>query len=156
MNHRQGSQGVLLLDVNLLVALFDPGHIHHDVAHDWFAGNHARGWATCPVTENGFVRVVAHPKYPGGPERANDLVSRLRTFCATRHHHFWPDAVSLTDPAIFDTTFLRGYAQATDLYLVGLAKRMGGRLASLDRAIPWQGIVGSDEGLLEVIAPAPD
>lgn len=150
------SRSLLLLDVNLLVALFDPGHIHHDVAHDWFADNHMRGWATCPLTENGFVRVIAHPKYPGGSERAHDLVTRLRTFCASPHHHFWADAVSLTDASLFDSTFLRGYAQVTDLYLMGLAKRMGGRLASLDRTLPWQGIVGGQATLLDVIAPAPE
>ena len=54
---------VALLDVNLLVALFDPDHIHHDLAHDWFEDHHRSGWATCPVTENGFVRVLANPAY---------------------------------------------------------------------------------------------
>jgi toxin-antitoxin system PIN domain toxin len=150
------SSGVLLLDVNLLVALFDPGHVHHEQAHDWFEDNRARGWATCPLTENGFVRVISHPRYPGGPERVEMLVSLLHTFCETRHHHFWPDAVSLTDPALFNAAFLRGYTQITDVYLLGLAKKMGGVLASLDRTIPWKGIVGGHEGLLEVIAPVPD
>lgn len=149
-----GGAGGVLLDVNLLVALFDPAHVHHDLAHDWFEDNHERGWATCPVTENGFVRVIANPKYPGGAERAELLVSRLQAFCRNRHHRFWPDAVSLTDPAIFHAAFVRGHAQVTDVYLAGLAKKMNGRLASLDRSLPWKAVVGGEPDLVEVIAPA--
>jgi hypothetical protein len=149
-----GDTGGVLLDVNLLVALFDPDHVHHDLAHDWFEDNHQRGWATCPVTENGFVRVIANPKYPGGAERAGLLVNRLQAFCRNRHHRFWADSVSLTDPAMFDTAFLRGHAQVTDVCLLGLAKKMNGRLGSLDRSVPWKAIVGAGADLVEVIAPA--
>lgn len=144
---------VRLLDVNLLVALFDPDHVHHDLAHGWFEDHHAEGWATCPVTQNGFVRVVSNPKYPGGAERVEALVNSLRTFCASAHHHFWPDAVSLLDPTIFNAAFVRGQTQVTDVYLLGLAKKMGGRLVSFDRAMGWKGIVGGDEGLAEVVTP---
>jgi hypothetical protein len=140
--------------VNLLVALFDPDHVHHDLAHDWFEDNRGRGWATCPVTENGFVRVIANPKYPGGAERAEVLVGRLQAFCRTRDHHFWPDAVSLTDPMLFNPGFLRGHGQVTDVYLLGLAKKMNGRLASLDRSVPWKAIIGGRPDLLEVIEPS--
>jgi predicted nucleic acid-binding protein len=59
-----------LLDVNFLVALFDPDHIHHDAAHDWFADERAHGWATCPLTENGLVRVVTNAAYGAAPIRA--------------------------------------------------------------------------------------
>ena len=144
----------VLLDVNLLVALFDPDHTHHDLAHDWFEDNHARGWATCPVTENGLVRVISNAGYKGGAERPETLVTGLRRFCASRHHQFWPDAVSLTDPAIFNAGYLHGHRQLTDVYLLGLAKRMDGRLATFDAAIPWKAIVGGQPDLLEVIAPA--
>lgn len=143
----------VLLDVNLLVALFDPDHVHHDLAHDWFEDNRARGWATCPLTENGFVRVVSHPKYPGGAERAEVLVDGLRRFCASAHHQFWPDAVSLTDRSVFLAGFVTSHRQLTDLYLLGLARKMSGRLATFDRSIPWKAIVGGSADLLEVIAP---
>jgi uncharacterized protein len=142
---------VRLLDVNLLVALFDPDHVHHDSAHDWFEDIRAGGWATCPVTENGFVRVLAHPKYPGGVERVEHLVNRLRTFCASGQHRFWSDEVSLTDPALFNAALVRGHSQVTDIYLLGLAKKMGGVLASFDRGMPWKGIVGGDERLIDVV-----
>lgn len=69
-----------LLDVNLLVALFDPDHVHHEVAHDWFSDHRADGWATCPVTENGCIRVLGNPKYVATPLRAAELVDRLRQF----------------------------------------------------------------------------
>jgi toxin-antitoxin system PIN domain toxin len=127
--------------------------VHHDLAHDWFEENHARGWATCPITENGFVRVVSNPKYAGGNERPDVLVDVLRRFCATRHHQFWSDAVSFTDPAIFHGSFLPSHRRVTDIYLLGMAKKMSARLATFDRAIPWKAIVGGGPELLEVIVP---
>ena len=84
-----------LLDVNVLVALFDPDHVHHELAHDWFADNRADGWATCPVTENGFLRVLANPSYRSAVMRPSELAARLRRFCGSGHHEFWPDVVSL-------------------------------------------------------------
>lgn len=143
-----------LLDVNVLVALFDPDHIHHDLAHDWFAENRARGWATCPVTENGFVRVLAHPAYGSTVSRPAELVARLRRFCRSGHHQFWPDVVSFTDEALFDPAFLAGHRQVTDVYLLGLAKKRGGRLATFDRTIPLKAVRGAGRDLVDVIAPA--
>lgn len=143
----------LLLDVNLLVALFDPDHVHHELAHDWFEGNRERGWATCPLTENGFVRVVSNPKYVGGSERPEVLVDILRRFCAATQHQFWSDAVSLTDPAIFHAGFLANHRQVTDIYLLGLAKKRSARLATFDRDIPWKAVVGAGPDVLEVISP---
>ena len=64
-----------LLDVNVLVALFDPDHVHHDLAHDWFADHRSRGWATCPITENGVIRVLANPAY-GSPVTGTAEIGR--------------------------------------------------------------------------------
>ena len=143
-----------LLDVNLLVALFDPDHVHHDLAHDWFADNRARGWATCAVTENGFVRVLANPAYGSAVSRPVDLVDRLRRLCGLDGHQYWADAVSLRDPTLFDCGRAAGHRQLTDLYLLGLAQRRGGTLATFDRTVPVGAIVGARPGLLETIAPA--
>jgi hypothetical protein len=143
-----------LLDVNLLVALFDPDHVHHDLAHEWFAENRDRGWATCPVTENGFVRVLSNPAYGNTVRRPADLVARLRKFCRSGHHQFWPDAVSLTDETLFDQAFVGGPRQVTDVYLLGLAKRRGGRLATFDRTIPRKAVMDGERDLVELIAPA--
>jgi hypothetical protein len=148
------SPRVALLDVNLLVALFDPDHVHHDVAHDWFADHRATGWATCPVTENGFVRVVSQANYGAAASRPAELVERLRRFCASNHHAFWPDSVSLRDEKIFKASFVRGHRQVTDIYLLGVAVKMGGCLATFDRTIPLGAVIGATREALQVVAPA--
>lgn len=146
---------VSLLDVNLLIALFDSDHIHHDLAHDWFADHHDEGWATCPVTENGFTRVLANPAYGATVARPADLVDRLRQFCASKHHVFWPDAVSLRDTSLFNPAFIRGHRQLTDIYLLGIAIQAGGRLATFDRTIPPAAVRGATRARIAVIAAAP-
>jgi hypothetical protein len=147
---------VSLLDVNVLVALFDPDHIHHELAHDWFADHRAEGWATCAVTENGFVRVVSNPRYQPDAPRPAAVVDRLRRFCTSEHHHFWADPVSLRDAALFNLSVARGHRQVTDIYLLALARRQGGRLATFDRTIPLAAVKGAGDDTLAVIGPAPD
>jgi toxin-antitoxin system PIN domain toxin len=144
---------VPLLDVNVLIALFDPDHIHHDLAHDWFAEHRGAGWATCPITENGLVRVLSHPRYAAEVSGVPDLIERLRAFRSSGHHHFWPDAVSLCDGKLFKTASVRGHAFVTDLYLVGLAVRRGGRLATFDRTIPVTAVRGATRETVLVIGP---
>jgi uncharacterized protein len=117
---------VALLDVSVLLALFDPDHIHHEIAHDWFADSRSDGWATCPVTENGFIRVITNPGYAASLMRPLEAIERLRAFCASGHHVFWDRAVSLRDESLFDPAFVRGHRQVTDVYLLGLATAMGG------------------------------
>ena len=143
-----------LLDVNLLVALFDPDHVHHELAHDWFADNHASGWATCAVTENGFVRVLANPGYGAGISRPAELVHRLHLFCASGHHVFWADSISLQDKKIFNPAFIRGHRQVSDVYLLGLAKKMGGCLATFDRSIPLGAVIGATRDTLAIVSGA--
>lgn len=143
---------VALLDVNLLVALFDPDHIHHDLAHDWFEDHHPHGWATCPVTENGFVRVLANPAYGATVTRPKELLERLGRFCSTKHHVFWPDAVSLSDTQIFNSSMIRGHRQVTDVYLLGLAKKMSGCLATFDRTIPLAAVAGATPSTLAIVS----
>jgi len=125
-----------LLDVNVLVALFDPAHANHDAAHGWFGRVGAEAWATCPITENGFVRVVSHPRYPSVTVQPGEAIKRLRSF-AQGHpgHEFWADSVSLTDASVFAADLVAGSSQVTDVYLVGLAAKHGGGLATFDRHI---------------------
>lgn len=144
---------VALLDVNVLVALFDADHVHHELAHDWFADHRAHGWATCPVTENGFVRVVSNPAYGLDGFRPDAAVKCLRAFCASGHYVFWPDSVSLADARLFDTA-AAGWRQITDVYLLGLAVSTGGRLATFDRAIPLRAFKTAAAASLQVIGPA--
>ena len=144
---------VSLLDVNVLVALFDADHVHHDLVHDWFAGARDDGWATCPLTENGFVRVVSSPRYRPDPIRPSAALESLRKFCASRGHTFWEDAVSLRDARVFNLAAGHGHQQLTDVYLLGLAKHMGGQLATLDRTIPLASVRGARRDTLALIAP---
>lgn len=145
---------IALLDVNVLVALFDPDHVHHDLAHDWFAEDGRRGWATCPLTENGFVRVVSNPQYQFDSLRPAVAVAQLRTFCKSPGHHFWTEAVSLRDERLFNLSAAGGHRQITDVYLLGLARRMGGRLATFDRSIPLLAVKGATGEHLAVVAAA--
>ena len=145
---------VALLDVNLLLALFNPDHVHHEIAHDWFADDGGSGWATCAITENGFVRVVTSPAYAAAFTRPLDAIDRLRTFCGGDHHVFWERTVSLRDESLFNPAFVRGHRQVTDVYLLGLAVAMGGRLATLDQGIPLGAVIGATQETLTVIGPA--
>ena len=145
---------VALLDVNVLVALFDADHIHHDLAHDWFADNRRGGWATCPLTENGLIRVVTAPRYGTPIGSTPAMVDRLRKFRSSGDHEFWPDALSVTDETVFSAALIRGHRQLTDVYLLGLARKRGGRLATFDRSIPLGAVVGAGPDALAVIAPA--
>ena len=143
---------VALLDVNLLIALFDPDHVHHEIAHDWFADNRTSGWATCALTENGFLRVLGNPARGGEITRVADLVVRLRKFCASGHHQFWPDSISLRDERLFDTSLARGHQQLTDVYMLGLACKRGGRLVTFDQKVPLGAVKGARREWLEVVS----
>lgn len=134
---------VSLLDVNVLVALFDPAHVHHDVAHVWFAAHREDGWATCPLTENGFVRVVSNPAYPGAATTVRDALERLCRFVDDAGHTFWPAAVSITDEELLSPTHVGGHRQITDVYLLALAVRNDGRLATFDASVPLAAIAGA-------------
>ena len=144
---------VTLLDVNVLVALFDPDHVHHEIAHDWFAHHRAGGWATCPTTENGFLRVGSNPRYRSDAPRVETLLSHLRKFCASGNHHFWSVSVSLRDQALFVVDAGWGHRQLTDVYLLGVAKRMNGALATFDRTIPLTAVRHIKRDQLQVITP---
>ena len=151
-----GPRRVALLDVNVLVALFDPDHIHHDVAHDWFADHRKDGWAACPTTENGFLRVLTNPAYLTPAPRAKEVLERLQMFRQSGFHHFWPDSVSLAHPDVFNAAMIRGHRQVTDVYLLGVATTAGGCLATLDRSIPLSAVKGATRRSLAVITRSPE
>lgn len=144
-----------LLDVNLLIALFDPDHVHHDTAHDWFADSRSSGWATCPLTENGVVRILSNLRYSPAAEPPARIVDRLRTFCGSGHHAFWADDVSLRDADRFVAGAPVSHRQITDIYLLGLAKRHGGRLATFDRTMPLAAVPGGVADDLVIISEEP-
>ena len=143
---------IALLDVNVLVALFDPAHLYHEAAHAWFEHNRNQRWATCPLTENALVRVLSNPSYPGSRTTAEDAASRLRTFCSDRLHLFWPDSVSIRDTGRFRWNHVHGHRQLTDVYLLALSVSNEGRLATFDSTISVRAVQGAAPDNLELLA----
>jgi toxin-antitoxin system PIN domain toxin len=121
-----------LLDVNLLVALAWPNHIHHAAALDWFRRSQAAGWATCPLTESGFVRVSSNSSVVPEARSPREASHLLRRIVALPHHVFWHDDVSMASSDFLEEVPLVGYRQVTDAHLLALARQRGGRLATLD------------------------
>jgi uncharacterized protein len=124
-----------LLDVNVLIALIDPAHVQHDPAHDWFAQRGSQHWATCPLTENGLLRIVGHARYPNSPGTPAAVAPLMATLRALPGHVFWPDDISLLNAEHLDPTRLLSAGQVTDSYLLALASAHGGQLASFDRRL---------------------
>lgn len=139
-----------LLDVNVLIALFDPGHIHHGRAFAWWTDNRERGWASCPLTQNGFVRVISNSGYTQ-PRSIAEALEVLHGQIAQPGHMFWPDDVSIVDPEIFDRDRLLRPKQITDAYLLALAVKNGGRLATLDQGIAPRAVRGAEARHLAVM-----
>lgn len=125
---------MFLFDVNLLIALADAGHVHHSAALRF---HHEQGvvdgWATCPVTENGFLRIFGHANYAGGLGSPADARRVLISITDSPGHQFWPDDVSLKDSKAYPA--LPVSKHVTDFYLLSLAVGRGARLATFDRRI---------------------
>jgi toxin-antitoxin system PIN domain toxin len=133
-----------LLDINVLIALLDADHASHDVATQWYATHVGAGWASCPITQNGCVRIMSHPRY-ASPLPASLVVARLAEACGGGAHEFWADEVSLLDPEVADRERIHGPRAITDLYLLALAVRRGGRLVTFDRGIAPGAVKGAEE-----------
>lgn len=142
-----------LLDVNALIALIDSEHVHHQTMLRWFDQNVEQGWASCPITENGVVRVLSHRSYPNGRRSVSDVILALRELkLANREfHRFWSDDISLTDHTVFRVSYAMLHSHLTDMYLLGLVSRHKGKLVSFDRSLPWQAIERGSAGLVELL-----
>ena len=124
-----------LLDVNVLIALLDSDHASHDAAIRWFAKHAPEGWASCPITQNGCIRIMSNQGYPN-PLPVQAVIERLAEACDEFIHEFWPDEVSLLDSDVVDSTRIHGPRQLTDIYLLALAVQHEGRLVTFDNGIP--------------------
>ena len=124
-----------LLDVNVLIALVDPAHVQHEDVHEWFGRVGRKSFATCPITENGLLRIVGHPKYPNSPGPPSTVASALVAIRTLPGHVFWPDSISLADSALVDASLLSSHSRVTDSYLLALARANKGQLATLDRKL---------------------
>ena len=123
-----------LLDVNVLIALAWPSHVHHQRSQKWFARMHSTGFRTCPLTQTGFVRISSNPSFTADAVLPGVALTLLARVTALPSHEFWPADLTLAD-AIGKTGSIVGHRQVTDAYLLALARKRGGILATLDRGI---------------------
>jgi toxin-antitoxin system PIN domain toxin len=128
-----------LLDVNVLIALLDADHASHDSAVDWFTKHARKGWASCPITQNGCIRIMSNPNYPK-PLPVQAVIERLADACRQNIHDFWSDDVSLLNSEVVDATRIHGPRQLTDIYLLALAVQNEGRLVTFDSGIPLSAV----------------
>jgi toxin-antitoxin system PIN domain toxin len=139
-----------LLDINVLIALMDPAHQFHPAAHTWFGHNRKHGWATCPITENGCLRILSKPGYPAPGLTAERVRGMLAELTGIEGHQFWPDSVSMLEPNRFNLSGA-GPKNITDLYLLRLATKFRGIFVTFDRTIRWQWITGCNPDNVEVL-----
>ena len=137
-----------LLDLNVLLALFDEDHVNHVIARQWLVKHADSGWSSCALTENGFLRIISHPSYPNSVSirQAFDLLDAARR---PETHEFWSAEVSALDTR--DRERVHGAKQLTDLYLLALAVSRGGRLVTFDHRIPLSAVRGATADHLVMI-----
>lgn len=136
-----------LLDVNVLISLIDPKHVLHDSAFDWFRTVRRGRWATCPITQNGFVRITSGAGYPVPLGTPAEVAVLLKDLLGQQGHEFWPDDVSLVSSELIDMTRIISHRQSTDTYLLALAASRGGKLATFDRRLSTAAVRGGAEAL---------
>lgn len=131
-----------LLDVNVLIALLDAAHVYHALALRWLEREIDHGWASCPITQNGCIRIMSQPAYPGAL-RAAEVAERLSEAAARPEHAFWPDDANLLEASTVDWSRVLGHRQVTDAYLLALAVRHDGRFVTFDRRIAVEAVIGA-------------
>jgi uncharacterized protein len=141
-----------LLDVNMLIALCDSRHIHRPLAKEWFRRQSQDGWATCPLTENGLIRILGQKAYPNGPQTPTGARSILKQLTSLPGHQFWHDNISLSDADLFGELTGVKSKQLTDLYLLGLAASRGGTLVTIDSGIDAGKVTGGERALIILAA----
>lgn len=139
-----------LLDVNVLIALLDAGHVHHAAASTWLHANIEQGWASCPLTQNGCLRIMSAEGYPRRQSVAV-VAERLREAAGMYFHEFWPDDISVLDPGRFEQSRWLSSRQITDAYLLALAVHRDGVFVTLDRGVDRSLVRGAQPGHLVVI-----
>lgn len=130
-----------LFDSTFLIALLDDDHNFHDRAIDWFHDNKSSGWASCPLTQNAFLRILSQPGYSSSQTYALiELRDLLRRNIRDTDHEFWPDDISLLDSSRIDFDRIFGPNQLTDIYLLAIANHRDGRLVTFDERIPLSAV----------------
>jgi toxin-antitoxin system PIN domain toxin len=139
-----------LLDINVLLALLDPMHTFHEAAHAWFADAGCGAWVTCPLTENGVIRIASHKSYPNSPGTPAAVAALFGKFLNAAGHMFWSDDLSLLNSSLIAIERLGASGQVTDTYLLALAAKHEGKLATFDRRL-MTGAVSKGKQHLELI-----
>jgi uncharacterized protein len=140
-----------LLDTNVVIALAWPNHVHHHEAQEWFAQKGSRGFRTCPLTQTGFVRISSNPAFTSQAVTPGDALALLERVTRLAGHDFWPDDIPL-HTAIAGRPVLIGHRQISDAYLLALATKHGGVLATFDRGL--RPLAGGNRGAVEIIGHA--
>ena len=139
-----------LLDINILIALLDTGHIMHDAATSWLELEIENGWASCPLTQNGTIRILSQPAYPNSQPAAL-VAERLMEACANDQHLFWTDSISLLSDKTINWHKILGHRQITDSYLLALAVQNEGRFVTFDQNVVLNTVEGATSQHLTVI-----
>jgi toxin-antitoxin system PIN domain toxin len=138
---------IYLLDINVLIALADTHHPYHSPAVQFFEKHAVReGWASCPLTQNGFLRIFGLPNYPNGVGSPTMALPVLKSMLTAPGHQFWPDSISLTDPPVIKIPDRP--KQLTDCYLLALAASKGGQFATFDKRIDPSFVKGGEKAIL--------
>ena len=141
---------IALLDINVLIARTDPAHGFHLRAKAWLLTLQDACVATCPITENGFLRIYGHPSYPDGPGTPHAAAPALNAIRQLPGHTFIPDDVAIRDTSLIPSLIQVGHQQLTDLYLLALAVRHGARFVTFDRKVDPSLVVDGRQALLVI------
>lgn len=138
------------MDVNVLIGLVNPKHVHHQIVKKWFSNIGADTWVTCPITELGFVRIVSNPSFESEydrPIQASNYLDLLKK--RFDNHEFWADTISLTEENIIDVPCIISWKHLTDAYLLGIAYKNNGKLVTLDRGISTNWLKDKKANIIE-------
>jgi predicted nucleic acid-binding protein len=127
--------------------LIGPAHVQHEHVHEWFGRVGHKAFATCPITENGLLRIVGHPKYPNSPGPPSTVAAALTAIRGLGGHQFWPDSISLVQGDLADPVLLSSHSRVTDSYLLALARVNKGKLATLDQKLATEVVAGGKSAL---------
>ena len=141
------AEPIALLDVNVLIALVDPQHVHHEPSHRWFQAHGGHGWATCPLSQNPLLQFLGNPHYPNSSGGRVVVMSLRQELLAHPTHVFWPDALSWEAAGVFKAEALLHHRQITNTYLLALAVHHQRRLVSFDRRLSRRAVRGGEEAL---------
>lgn len=139
-----------LLDVNVLIALLDSQHTFHRSATNWLELNLQHGWASCPITQNGCIRILSQSSYPNSTN-ATAVAAFLKEAISGNEHEFWPDDINLAAVEIIDWRHILGSRQVTDAYLLALAVKHNGKFVSFDQNVSLATVMGASKRHMEIL-----